>query len=233
MGCVGLGVPAGCDRAAANVSAGGKPPLMIPNHPLTPPIGRSGVSAGPRPGRRTRATRPLLRIAVAAGVLLVLASAGTGAFIIRRAFPQITGRLTVPGLLAGVEVIRDRWGVPHIYAANSHDLFFAQGYIQAQDRLWQMDFNRRVPSGRLSEIFGEVTLNSDRFLRTIGMRRAAEAEAARLDGESAAALHAYAAGVNAYVARNGSRLPLEFTLLRYRPEPWVPADSLAFGKLLR
>ena len=100
------GVPAGCGGAAANVSAGGKPPFMIPNHTRTPPIGRSGVSAGPRPGRRTRATRLLIRIAVAAGVLLVLAGAGTSAFIIRRAFPQIAGRLTVPGLLAGVEVIR-------------------------------------------------------------------------------------------------------------------------------
>src|SRR6516225_7302143 len=119
--------------------------------------------------------------------------------VLLAAWPLCAAPIHVPGLNAQVEILRDRWGVPHIYAANSHDLFFAQGYIQAQDRLWQMDFNRRVPSGRLSEIFGEATLNSDRFLRTIGMRRAAEAEAARLDGESAAALKAYAAGVNAYV----------------------------------
>src|SRR5207245_6808181 len=122
--------------------------------------------------------------------------------------------------------------IPHLYAENIHDLFFAQGYVHAQERLWQMDFNRRVPSGRLSELFGEVTLPSDRFLRTIGMRRAAEAERARLDPESTAALEAYAAGVNAWLDRNASRLPIEFALLRYRPEAWTPTDSLAFGKLL-
>ena len=174
----------------------------------------------------------MLRFVGLTAIVLLLAGAGTGTFIIRRAFPQIAGRLVIHGLLAPVEIIRDRWGVPHLYARNTHDLFFAQGYVHAQDRLWQMDFNRRVPSGRLSELFGEATLASDRFLRVVGMRRAAEAEAAHLDAESTGVLAAYAAGVNAYVAGSGSRLPLEFMLLRYRPEPWVPADSLAFGKLL-
>jgi penicillin amidase len=181
---------------------------------------------------KTRSERRLLRLVGLAGIVLILAGAGTGAFIIRRAFPQIAGRLVIRGLLAPVEIIRDRWGIPHIYAQNTHDLFFAQGYVHAQDRLWQMDFNRRVPSGRLSELFGEATLTSDRFLRVIGMRRTAEAEAAHLDPESTGVLAAYAGGVNAYLSANGSRLPPEFTLLRYRPEPWGPADSLAFGKLL-
>src|SRR5260370_33377373 len=95
-----------------------------------------------------------------------------------------------------------------------------------------MDFNRRVPSGRLSELFGEVALFSDRFLRTIGMRRAAEEERAHLDPEAAAALQAYAAGVNAWVSQNRSRLPIEFILLGYQPEPWTPTASLALGKLL-
>ncbi len=178
-----------------------------------------------------RARRWLAALAIALA-LPVLAGAGTGAWLAWRAFPTISGRLAVPGLGAPVEVIRDRWGIPHLYATSAHDLFFAQGYVHAQDRLWQMDFNRRVPSGRLSELFGEVTLSSDRFLRTVGMHRAAEDEQAHLDPESAQTLDAYAAGVNAWIARSGSRLPIEFALLRYRPEPWTPTDSLAFGKLL-
>ena len=165
-------------------------------------------------------------------VLLTLAAAGTGAVVVWRTFPTTAGRLLVHGLDAPVEVIRDRWGIPHLYAQSAHDLFFAQGYVHAQDRLWQMDFNRRVPSGRLSELFGEVTLSNDRFLRVIGMRRAAEEERRLLDPESAATLAAYAAGVNAGILQHGSRLPIEFTLLRYRPEPWTAADTLVFGKLL-
>ncbi len=175
--------------------------------------------------------RPLARLVIVL-VLLALAGAGAGAVLVWRSFPTITGRITVPGLNAPVEVIRDRWGIPHLYAQTSRDLFFAQGYVHAQDRLWQMDLTRRVPSGRLSELFGEVTLPSDRFVRTIGMRRAAEEEQAHLDPESAAALSAYAAGVNAWIAQHRSRLPIEFTLLQYQPEPWSTTDSLIFGKSL-
>lgn len=165
-------------------------------------------------------------------VLLALAGAGTGAALIWRGFPKISGRLEVSGLRAPVDVVRDRWGIPHLYARTARDLFFAQGYVHAQDRLWQMDFNRRVPGGRLSELFGDATLSSDRFLRAVGMRRAAEEEQQHLDPESATALAAYAAGVNAWVSQHRSRLPIEFTLLRYDPEPWTPTDSLVFGKLL-
>ncbi len=176
--------------------------------------------------------RRFLAIFVILLILVVLAGVGTGAVVVWRTFPRINGHLAVPGLDAPVEIIRDRWGIPHLYAQNVHDLFFAQGYVHAQDRLWQMDFNRRVPSGRLSELFGDVTLPSDRFLRTIGMRRAAEEERARLDPESAAVLAAYAAGVNAWISQNRSALPIEFALLRYRPDLWTPTDTLAFGKLL-
>jgi penicillin amidase len=176
--------------------------------------------------------RRFLAIFVILLILVGLAGVGTGAILVWRAFPRINGRVAVPGLDAPVEIIRDRWGIPHLYAQNGHDLFFAQGYVHAQDRLWQMDFNRRVPSGRLSELFGGVTLPSDRFLRTIGMRRAAEEERAHLDPDSAAVLAAYAAGVNAWIAQHRSGLPIEFALLRYRPELWTPTDSLAFGKLL-
>lgn len=176
--------------------------------------------------------RRFLAVFIILLILIALAATGTAAVVVWRTFPQISGRLAVRGLNAPVEIIRDRWGVPHLYALTAHDLFFAQGYVHAQERLWQMDFNRRVPSGRLSELFGEVTLTSDRFLRTIGMRRAAEEERAHLDPESAAALAAYASGVNAWISDHRSRLPIEFTLLRYQPAPWTPTDTLAFGKLL-
>ncbi len=183
-----------------------------------------------RPLRTRRSVRVLLG-AILAVFLAILLAVGAAIVVVRRPFPQTAGTLVVPGLNAPVQIVRDRWGIPHVYAESAHDVFFAQGYVHAQERLWQMDFNRRVPSGRLSEIFGEATLSSDRFLRTIGMRRAAEDEWAHLDPETAASLVAYAAGVNAFLARH-TPLPIEFLLLRYRPEPWTPVDTLAFARLL-
>lgn len=162
----------------------------------------------------------------------MLAIAGTGAYLIRRPFPVEQGELHVSGLQASVEVIRDRWGVPHLFAQNDHDLSFAQGYVHAQDRLWQMELNRRTAAGRLSEIFGPVTLDTDRFLRTIGLRRAANLDLPALDREARAAIEAYAAGVNAFIAQHRHRLPVEFAILRFAPEPWTPQDSLAFAKLM-
>ncbi len=161
-----------------------------------------------------------------------LAAAGTGAVLIRRAGPETRGTLAVPGLREPVEVVRDRWGVPHVYARDARDLFLAQGYVHAQDRLWQMDLARRAAGGRLSEVFGGTTLSADRLWRTLGARRVAGEELARLDPETAEALRAYASGVNAFLAARGGRIPIEFLLLRYRPEPWTPADSLVLGKLL-
>ena len=157
---------------------------------------------------------------------------GLGVYAVRRAFPQASGRIVLDGLEASVEVMRDRWGIPHIYAQHDRDLFFAQGFVHAQDRLWQMEFNRRVAGGRLSEIFGTTTLDTDRFLRTVGLRRAAEAEAAQLDEETKGVLDAYAAGVNAFITSRRGRLPLEFALLRFAPDPWSAADSVAFAKLM-
>ena len=165
-------------------------------------------------------------------VVAVLVVAGLGVYVIRRPFPTISGTVKIQGLRGQVEVIRDRWGVPHVFAASTHDLFFAQGYVHAQDRLWQMEFNRRAASGRLSEIFGAVTLDTDRFLRVIGLRRAAEAEWTTMDAETRAVFDAYAAGVNAFVAQHAGNLPVEFALLRFRPQPWTPVDSLAFAKLM-
>lgn len=177
-------------------------------------------------------TRRVLLGLVLLVLIAVLAAAGTGAYLIRRPFPVERGQLRVPGLRASVDVIRDRWGVPHIFAQSTHDLFFAQGYVHAQDRLWHMEFNRRIASGRLSEIFGDATLTEDRFLRTVGLRRAAELDLVSLDPETKAGLTAYAAGVNAFITQHRHRLPIEFALLRFQPEPWVPQDTLAFAKLM-
>lgn len=147
----------------------------------------------------------------------------------RRRLPQVEGAIQIAGLHQTVEIIRDRWGIPHIYAESLDDLLFAQGYVHAQDRLWQMDFQRRLASGRLAEILGRVALPLDRWVRTLGLRRAAEQEPALLDREVSEALESYAAGINAYLSHGP--LPLEFTLLRYRPEPWTSVDTLVWAKM--
>jgi penicillin amidase len=148
----------------------------------------------------------------------------------RRRLPQTDSEIRLPGLEAPVEVVRDRWGVPHIYADTSQDLMFAQGFTHAQDRLWQMDFQRRLVSGRLSEVMGAQTVPVDRWLRILGMRRVAEQEVDLIDADTRANLASYAAGVNARITLG--RLPIEFTLLRYRPEPWQVADTLTWIKMM-
>jgi penicillin G amidase len=180
------------------------------------------------------------RAPVSRRLALGLATAGAtitslgllGHHLIRRPLPQRAGTATVDGLVAPVEVIRDRWGVPHIYATNETDLFFAQGYVHAQDRLFQMDTSRRVGAGRLAEVVGPPGLASDRAARFFGWHRAAEAQVAGMlaDSRTAAIAHAYAAGVNAFIGEG--RLPLEFSLLAYEPEPWRPSDSAAWGAVL-
>ena len=165
-------------------------------------------------------------------VLLLIVGSGAYLFFVRRSWPQVNGTLHVAGLQDRVEVYRDAWGVPHIFAQNEHDVFFAQGYVHAQDRLWQMEFSRRVAAGRLSEILGEETLKTDRFLRTIGLYRAAQADLAVLPAETVDVLQAYADGLNAFVETHRDRLPLEFALLGFQPERWTPTDSLAWGKVM-
>jgi len=163
--------------------------------------------------------------AVAAGLL------GFGYYwLLRRPLAQTQGTLHFQGLQDKVEILRDRWGVPHIYARNTHDLMFAQGYVHAQDRLWQMESWRRTVAGRLSEIMGQQTVPVDRWLRTLGMRRVAEQEATTVEGEVRADLEAYAAGVSARIAQG--RLPIEFSLLRYQPEPWTVVDTLSWIKMM-
>ncbi len=150
----------------------------------------------------------------------------------RGRLPQTQGKLTLPGLSAPVEVIRDRWGVPHIYAGNPHDLFFAQGFVHAQDRLWQMEINRRTATGRLSELFGPLALDTDRAVRTFGFHRLGQADWACADAELHEAVQAYTDGVNAFLTHPAAKMPVEFMLLRHRPAPWKPEDSMAFARVM-
>ena len=144
----------------------------------------------------------------------------------RASLPQLDGAIQVAGLSAPVEVLRDARGVPHLRASSLHDLFFTQGYVTAQDRLWQMDLSRRLAEGELSEVFGERTLRFDLDNRTLGFRQVSQRALAELSPEARAPLTAYAKGVNTFIASHRDRLPIEFFLLKYRPRPWTEVDSL-------
>lgn len=173
----------------------------------------------------------LTRLAFAFLVVVVLAAAA-GFFHLRRSLPQEEGTLRLAGLAKPVEVLRDAYGVPHIYAQSLADAARVLGFVHAQDRLWQMEVNRRTAAGRLSEIFGAGALQADRFLRTLGVRRAAAANVAALNEETRALLDAYAAGVNAFLDSDPV-LPPEFWILGApKPAPWTPADSLGWIKMM-
>ena len=165
-----------------------------------------------------------------AGILVILAVAlAYGYFVVRSALPQLDGRLQMQGLSAPVTVTRDAHGVPAIEAANLDDLFFAQGYVTAQDRLWQMDIMRRFASGELSEILGEKTLRLDREQRILGLRAAAKKVIGLTAPRDRAFFDDYARGVNAYIATRGGRLPIEFRILGYTPRPWLAEDSVVIA----
>lgn len=164
-------------------------------------------------------------------ILLIIVAVGGGWEFLASSLPQTRGTLTLAGLDASVAVIRDDAGVPTIRAQTTNDLYLALGFVHAQDRLFQMDLQRRLAQGRLSQVFGREALGSDRTMRTLGLYRHAAAGMRFVSPEFMAALNAYAKGVNAFLA-SGKRLPIEFTLLAYRPDPWQPADSLVIGKLL-
>jgi len=194
-----------------------------------------------------KAGRVLSRVGIGVVVLAILAGA-SGTYYLKsyipnavspKSFPQIDGEIQLAGLDGPVDVYRDGIGIPHIYATTMHDLFMAQGYVHAQDRFWQMDFWRHVGSGRLSEMFGESQVDTDKFLRTLGWRQTAEQEYAMLDAESRAILDNYAAGVNAYIQnREPVELSLEYLILTgvlnpdYEIEPWTPVHSLTWGKAM-
>lgn len=177
--------------------------------------------------------------ALGTGVLALTALAGGFAtYTVRRSWPQETGTIQVLSLKDKVEVFRDKWGVPHIYASNQHDLFMAQGYIHAQDRFWQMDYWRHIGSGRLAEMFGEPQVDTDKFLRTLGWARVAQQELAQSDPNTISILQAYADGVNAYLGdRRNSAPSLEHTVLKllnpnYQPKPWQPLHTLTWIKVM-
>ena len=172
--------------------------------------------------------------AVVTGLTVALGAAAFAAVrfrLLRRPLPKVRGTIRVTGLGAPVRVRRDRWGVPHVEAETYEDLWFAQGFVHAQDRLWQMDFYRRVAAGRLSEIAGPEGLPPDRLMRTLGLRRVALREEQQLDPEFRAALERYCSGVNA-AAEAARSLPFEHQILRLGVDPWRPADVLMIGKLL-
>ena len=175
---------------------------------------------------------------LAAVAALALIVALLGVWSVRRSFPQTTGELSLPGLESSVSVLRDEYGVTHVYADNAHDLFMAQGFVHAQDRFWEMDFRRHVTSGRTAELFGPDQVETDIYLRTMGWRRVAEQEYDLLDEETQQYMDAYSAGVNSWIDDNqGLSASLEYGLLSitaddYTVEPWAPADSLAWLKAM-
>lgn len=176
---------------------------------------------------------------IVAGVTVIaLVAAGFVVWTIQRSFPQLAGEIAVEGLGSDVEVQRDALGIPTITASDTDDLFFAQGYVHAQDRFWEMDFRRHVTSGRLSELFGESQLGTDRFLRTLGWREIAAQEVEALDPTTASYYEAYAEGVNAYLAdHRGADVSFEYAVLGlqnadYQIEPWAPEDSVAWLKAM-
>ena len=166
-------------------------------------------------------------------VVVVAVAAGAGAlvWITNRAMPQTAGTLQVAGLDAAVTVDRDAAGFAHITATTARDLFVAQGYVHAQERMWQMEVWRRISAGRLSELFGASSLEQDRFIRTLGWRQAAERDLAALSAETRAILDAYVAGVNAWLDANRGNLGLSFVITGANPEPWTVLDTLTWGKV--
>lgn len=186
-------------------------------------------------------SRVLKRILIGLGVFIVLVVIAIAIFLPptrRKSYPQIDGEITLPGLDAPVDIYRDAMGIPHVYATTEHDLFFAQGFLQAQDRFWQMDFQRHLSTGRLSELLGSVMLDTDMFLQTLGWERVARAELELLDDATIAVLEAYSEGVNAYLAEyEGSEISLEYVFLPilnrgYEPDAWEPLFSLSLPKAM-
>ncbi len=166
-------------------------------------------------------------------VLVLLAGTGTAVWYRNASQPQVDGRISLKGLGAAVDIVRDVEGIPHIYAKSSADAYFALGFVHAQDRLWQMELNRRIPAGRMAEILGPNALDTDRFIRTLGIRRNAEKILGNLSQQTRDALDAYARGVNAYLDNRSGPLPLEFILTGApAPAPWQAVDSVGWQTMM-
>ncbi|HEY5891292.1 MAG TPA: penicillin acylase family protein [Acidimicrobiia bacterium] len=174
-------------------------------------------------------------------ILLLVLVVGLGVFgflTVRASFPQLNGEVEVTGLGTEVQVIRDEYGIPHIYASTVSDLFRAQGYVEAQDRFFQMDFWRHIGSARLSEMFGDSQVETDKFLRAFDFAGTAEVELEMMSEQARNILEWYSAGINAYlVDHQGASLSLEYAILPlsapgYEPEPWSPVDTLTWAKVM-
>ena len=181
---------------------------------------------------RTSTTRVAIRIIVALLTLVLIAFLAFDLWFyraVRAALPQEDGTIQLAGLSQPVTVTRDSLGIPTIEATNLSDLFFAQGYVTAQERLWQMDMTRRFASGDLAVILGPDFVATDREQRILGLRQAAEQVSATMDPSERARFQSYANGVNAYIAEHSKTLPLEFRFLTYAPHVWTVEDSLLVG----
>jgi len=153
-------------------------------------------------------------------------------YLLYNSLAKVKGEVSLKGLTADVEIIRDNWGVPHIFAQNEEDLFFGCGYIHAQERMWQMELTRRAGFGRLSEIFGERTLKRDKFIRTLSLKEAAQKDFAKLSPEMKVLLIAYSRGVNSWMSSRRFSWPPEFLILGHRPQPWRIMDSLIIKEIM-
>ena len=173
--------------------------------------------------------RLLLRIIGWILTVLIVMVGGAAWWLFIRPLPQVDGTASLPGLQKQVTVERDVWGIPHVRAQSLADMAEAQGYVMAQDRLWQMDLLRRVARGQLSEILGRDAIALDKQFRLLRFGPAAERDVALLDEESRTVMEAYARGVNNFIEQHQKKLPMEFTLLKYRPTPWQPSDSLVIA----
>ena len=191
-------------------------------------IATSSDRAG-RPARWLGRLRPWCAGAGALVLLALLLAAGSCSWF---ALPSYDGAETVTGLDAPVEIVRDANAIPHIYAQSARDGAFAMGYVHAQDRLWQLELQRRIGQARLAAVVGEPAVEPDKFLRTLGLYRVAERNFEALSAETQAIYEAYALGVNAYLETRSGLLPPEFILLGHEPEPWRPADSLVWLKIM-
>ncbi|MEV0493945.1 penicillin acylase family protein [Streptomyces atratus] len=197
--------------------------------------GSAGEKTGKKKGRRARLIVIVLVLALVAGI-------GYGAFwsvtTVRASYPQTNGSIKIDGLAGSVDVRRDSYGIPQLYADSDADLFRAQGFVQAQDRFWEMDVRRHMTAGRLSEMFGSGQVDTDAFLRTLGWRKVAQEEYdTRLSADTKKNLQAYADGVNAYLkGRDGKDISVEYAALGltndYKPTRWTPVDSVAWLKAM-
>ncbi|MCW8095170.1 penicillin acylase family protein [Streptomyces tauricus] len=200
------------------------------------------ASSGQKPGKSGRKKGRRARLVLIILVLAIVGGVAYGAFwsisTVRASFPQTKGSITLDGLSGPVDVKRDGYGIPQVYASTDEDLFMAQGYVQAQDRFYEMDVRRHMTAGKLSEMFGKSQVDNDEFLRTLGWERVAEKEyRTKLSAETKKYLQAYAKGVNAYLkGKDGADISLEYAALGftndYKPKEWTPVDSVAWLKAM-